>query len=333
MNRKAVNILLIGTLVFIIGETVSASYGSAAGFGEGLSLSETPPSDHKGGKHKPGRGGGDAHSEHRAEPVKKFYLNTHSISDSAQAYIVRPDGTLTDGKLTHGEDGWSISVDTKPMNKESDGIFNVYVVDRELVDETLVVKVAKLNVINHSCGWGHEYKFDEERQRPKSLPSIPLEIVGNGLWNESFHSSNMSGETLNYSVLYNGTPADGAKMKVVTQSGWMKMLRTDSQGNASFQLIRDYYPEKWIEFNSRKRGNFMLTAEYEVDEVGEFSGSRYSKMRMISTLPWRYYPQKDEYSSYAYGLSIGVAFALVSGLGVYIHRKRNSRPYREVRFD
>jgi len=317
------------SVVFMLLIGLSAPlYADYTGFGEAIFLSEFPPLDHKRGhKHR-----GEDHSEHRAVPMKKLYLNTHDISDDAKVYVMRPDGSMTEGRLSHGDDGWSVSFDTKPMDGSMDGIFNVYVVDKEVVGGTLLVKIAKMNVINHSCGWGHKFKHDKQRIAPKSLNSIPLEIVGYGLWDRNFHTNTMSGDTLRFKVLHHGRPVDAAKVRFKTQTGWMKSLKTDSDGNVSIQIIRDYYPEGWSDFKRRKRGSFLVTAEYESQEKGEFSGKRFNKVKMVSTMPWRYQPQRKEYTSYAYGLSVATLFIVITGIGVYIHRERRKRPYKEISF-
>ena len=314
---------------------------SFAGFGEAMYLSENPPADHGGGHkgrhdggHKGGRGDDhDGHSEHRAVPVKKFYLNIHDLSDNAKAYVVRPDGSMSEGKLSHDEGAWTVTFDTKPMDGSMDGIFNVYVADKQVIDKTLLVRIAKMNAINHSCGWGHKYKNDKERAKPKHLDAIPLEIVGHDLWDAFVHNRTMSGDNLVFSILKNGAPVKNASLRLKTQAGWIKMLKTGDDGKASVQLIRDYYPEKWNDFKAMKRGTLLITAEYEIDESGSFEGEKYNKVRLISTLPWGYRLHRKEYTSYAYGLGIGTLFAVVSGIGVYIHRERRKRPYREARFN
>ncbi len=294
-----------------------------------LFLSEMPPRGHKG---HGGRVHDQGHSEHRATPVRKLYLNLHDISDNARVYILRPDGSVVEGRLSHDEAVWTVTIDTRPMDGSMDGVFNVYVVDRRVSGGMLLVRVAKMNIINHSCRWGHKFRFDRERLRPKGLDSIPLEIVGYDLWNSYYHVQTMSGDKFVFSVLHYGRPVS-ATVRVQTQSGWMKILKTDSDGRGSFQIIRDYYPEKWSEFKARKRSSFILTAEYERDEEGIYKGRRYKRVKLISTLPWMYQPQRGEYTSYAYGLGIVVAFMIAGGLTVYIYRERRKRPYREVRFN
>lgn len=309
-------------------------------YAEAMILSENPPveysgdhKEHRGGERRGRREGQDGeHSEHRATPVKKFYLNIHDLSDSAKAYVLRPDGSILEGRLSHEEGAWTVTFDTKPMDGSMDGVFNVYVVDKQVSGETLLIRVAKINVINHSCGWGHKYRFHKERLMPKHLDSIPLEIVGYDLWNSYFHTQTMSGDRFVFSVLYYGRPVKAA-VTVRTQSGWMKMLKTDDNGQGMFQIIRDYYPDKWSDFKARKRSGLILRAEYEADEKGVYEGRQYNKVKIVTTLPWKYQPQRREYTSYAYGLGIAVAFAIAGGFAIYIHRERRKRPYREVRFN
>ena len=321
--------------LFFIACLLSLNYvhPSYAGFGEALYLSENPPAEHRGDHNAGQRGGGGDHSEHRAAPVKKFYLNIHDLSDNTKVYIVRPDGSMAEGRLSHEEGPWSVTFGTKPMDGSLEGIFNVYVVNKQIVNGTLLVRTAKMNIINHSCQWGHKYKFDKERQRPKNLQEIPLEIVGHDLWDGYFHTHTMSGDNLAFSVLKDGTPAKNASLRLETQTGWVKILKTGNDGKGSVQLVRDYYPDKWKNFKARKKGYLLLTAEYEIKEKGEFEGMKYSKVKLITTFPWKYQPQREEYTSYAYGLSIAVLFAIVAGLAVYIHRERRKKPYREVVFD
>lgn len=299
---------------------------------EAIYLLEKPPDGH-GGDHKGGhRVGEESHSEHRATPLKKLYLNIHDLSGNAKAYVLRPDGSVIEGRLSHEDGAWSVTFDTKPMDGSMDGVFNLYIMDKQVSDETLLIRVAKMNVINHSCGWGHKFRFDKERQRPKWLDLIPLEIVAYDLWNGYFHTQTMSGDKIIFSVLYNGRPVS-ASVKVRTQSGWMKMLKTDDNGKGMFQIIRDYYPDKWNDFKAGKRSSFIITAEFGKDENGFYEGRRYKRVKIVTTLPWKYQPQRKEYTSYAYGLGITVAFAIAGGLAVYIHRERRKRPYREVRFE
>jgi len=312
-------------------------FSAAAGrptTGDMLVLSETPPAGH-GAAHggNDGRRREQGHAEHRATAERTWYLNLHDLHDDAEAAIMRPDGSRAAGALSHGRDGWSFAVDTKPLDGSRDGVFNLYVIDRSVGGGVLTVRAAKAYMINHSCGWGHKYKFDEERIRPKHDRSIPLEIVAPDLWDRNFHSKTMSGDVLSVRVLRNGAPAPGATVSFTTGSGWTKTIEADENGKAAVQLIGDYYPEKWSLFDARKRGTVLVTARLETPEQGVYRGSAYSGTRLVATLPWRYIPQRRDYTSYLYGLGIGVFFFTAAAAGIYTHRERRKKPCPEVTFD
>ncbi|MFN3480724.1 MAG: hypothetical protein ACK415_10110 [Thermodesulfovibrionales bacterium] len=324
--KKIIKILFIN---FFIVSAWCAYIGSSEGGGipqktEHLFLSERPPSGHKG---HGGRKVSVEHSEHRAAFFRKFYINLHDLSENAMAFALRPDGSIIEARLNHDEGVWSVTFDTRPMDGTMDGIFNLYVIDKSIVDDTLLIRVAKLSVINHSCGWGHKFKYDKERLRPKYLEQVPLEIVGYNLWDRNFHSRTASGDRFAFSVLHYGRPVS-ADMRVLTQSGWMKFLRTGNDGNGSFQIIRDYYPERWSEFNARKKSEFLLIAEYETDEKGLFEGRPYNRIRYISTFSWKAQTNRIEYTSYVYGLLIMTLFSIVSGIVVFIYRQKRSSGWK-----
>ncbi len=305
----------------------------AAEPGADLVLSESPPAPHGEGHGKRGNRGGQGHAAHQATAERMWYLNLHDLGPGAEAIILRPDGVRAAGSLRHGGDGWSVAVDTRPLDGSLDGVFNLYVIDRAVSGGVLTVRAAKANMINHSCGWGHAFKFDDVRLLPKHAPDMPLEIVANGLWDRNFHTKTMSGDRFAVQVLRNGKPAAGASVSFTTGSGWTKTVETGERGEASVQLIRDYYPEQWSLFEARKRGTVLVTAQYETAERGQYRGKAYGRTRYVATLPWSYVPQRREYASYAYGLGIACLVAVLAGIGIFVYRERRSRPCREVRFD
>lgn len=315
----------------LIGFPQSSSAYGGRGAGDALVLSETPPGGH-GGAHgrAQGKGGEQAHSEHRAGPEKTWYLNRHDLAPDAEAYILRPDGTVARGTLEHGGKGWELKVDTLPMDGSQDGIFTLYVMDRVIEDNVMRIRVAKANMINHSCGWGHKFKFDKERLRPKSLAWIPLDIVGNELWDASFHSKTMSGDRVAWTVLDSGAATGDIPVTFTTASGWSRTVTTGDDGAASVQLIRDYYPARWIDFEARKKNSLVITAVREYEERGKLNGRPYGTVRIISTLPWKYQPARADYTSYAFGLGIASLVAVASGAGIYAYRGRRRKPYEEA---
>jgi len=86
------------------------------------------------------------------------------------------------------------------------------------------------------------------------------------LWDKYFHSHTRSGDTVRFKILYYGKPVQGAKAWLTTAKRWTKELITDKNGMASFQLIRDYYPERWSDFRNQHKDSFTVTAKYESKE-------------------------------------------------------------------
>ena len=324
--------MLVVPMLLLAGPAHSAPAGR--GSGNALFLSEIPPAGQERG-HGKGRspGGEQAHAEHRASASRTWYVHGSDVSPDAKVFIRRPDGSLTEGTLEHGEHGRSFTVNLLPMDGSLDGVFSLYVVDRSVSGDELLIRVAKANMINHSCGWGHAFKFDRERLRAPFLAMIPIEITGAGLWDANFHSKTMSGDRPVWTVLSHGNAVEGASLSFRTASGWTRMVETDAAGAASVQLIRDYYPERWTDFDARKRGSLLVTATRVSDDPGEYHGRRYARVRMISTLPWRYLPPRSEYTSFAHGLFLATLASALTGIGVYVYRERRRRPYQEVEPD
>jgi len=281
--------------------------------------------------------GGQAHggheSEHRPQPVRTYWLDTCQISDGAEAFVTRPEGAVE--KLRMEREGHEVKVSVRtPMGNGPDhGANTVYLIDRSVEDGVLVIKTAKRLIIHHSCGWGHDHKFNAARQVMQPFAVAPLEIVAEHLWDYNFHSNVMSGDVISFRVLSYGKPASGALVTVESDRGWRKTITTDMDGKGSLQLVRDYYPESWQLFDRTKQGVLRLTARFSADEAGQYEGKTYERALMSSTFAWRYYPARQEYASVAYGLLIAFLSMALSGIGVFYYRERRKRPYREIEFD
>jgi len=284
-----------------------------------------------------GAGGHQAHGGHESEmrplPVRTYWLDTCQISDGAEAYVTRPEGEAE--TLPIEREGHDVKVSVRiPMGDgPGHGANMVYLIDRSVEENVLQIKTAKWLTIQHSCGWGHDQKFNPARQVMHPFKEAPLEIVADKLWDGNFHSKVMSGDEITFQVLSYGKPAPGATVTVVSDRGWRKTINTDKDGRGSFQLVRDYYPESWQLFDRTKRGRLRMTARYATDDAGQYGGESYARTRMSSTFAWRYYPAQKEYVSMSYGLSGVFLSMLFCGFGVFIYRDRRKRPYREIEFD
>ncbi|MDH3328206.1 MAG: hypothetical protein OEM01_03145 [Desulfobulbaceae bacterium] len=311
---------------------------------EPLRLSLNPPSSVSGEDcgHNPvpapssgrpgGRSGPVEESEHRPVPKRTYHLNDLRRLAVVQAFVRRPDGSVIKPELHLGVNP-GLSFNTPMGDGPVHGANSVYVVEQGVENNLLLVRTAKWITMHHNCGWGHDGKFDETKTNPQPLGSIPFEIVINKLWDPNFHASVTSGDKLIVTVLSYGKPVPGARVSLSTEKGWSKQIVTDENGRATLQLIRDYYPSSWTEFHRSYRGKFLVTAQYDVDQNGSYQDKPYKRISYITTLPWKYSPSRQDYSSYTYGLLIGTLSLTVSGIGVYAYRERRRKPYKRISFD
>lgn len=272
-------------------------------------------------------------SEHRPLPMRTYWLNSGNLQPDAKAYVRHPDGSFDELAIESRDNGLCVTLSTPMGDGPYHGANTVYVVEKSVKDGVLTVRVAQWLTIHHSCGWGHDHKFDPERLTAAPLPQVPFQIVLAGLWDGNFHSHVMSGETLSVMALHDSQPAAGARISLTTEKQWTKTLRTNPDGSATFQLIRDYYPANWDVFDRERKNSFKLSATYETTEHGEYAGLPYQQVRYIATFPWRYYPSRTEYSSLGAGLALGTVFMVGGGAGFYTYRQRRQQPYRGIVLD
>ena len=271
-------------------------------------------------------------SEHRPVPKRKYHFNDHRRRAGVKAFVRRPDGSVIEPELSLGVNP-RVTFSTPRGDGPAHGANSVYVVEQGIEENTLLVRAAKWITMHHSCGWGHDNKFDDTRTNPQALETIPFEIIIDKLWDPNYHASVKSGDQLLVTVVSYGKPVPGAKVTLKTEKGWIKQMMTDENGTATLQLIRDYYPSSWQNFHRNYRANFLVTAEYEADLKGNYRDQPYNRISYITTLPWKYSPSRQDYSSYTFGLLIGALSLTVSSVGVYAYRERRKKPYKRISFD
>lgn len=271
-------------------------------------------------------------SEHRPVPVRRYRLISEQPFGDLEALVRRPDGNLEEVRIEPEQDAFRVSFKTPFGDGPFHGVHNLYVIDRQVADTSLIVRIAKWHTIHHSCAWGHEYKYDQDKIRAHSLDSIPLEISCQGLWDRNLHAGVRSGDRLRFEVLSFGIPVPDAEIHLTSGRGWSRQERTAADGSASFQLIRDYYPPVWDAFNSRHRERFAATVRLQVRQQGRFAGKDYDSITYMASLPWTYYPSRKDYMSHAFGLSIGLFVLTAAAFAVFAYRQWHSRPYQEVIF-
>ncbi len=280
----------------------------------------------------PGAAGGHGHhghgeaprmeSEHRPVSERRYGLNLTGLSEGATAHLLRADGELTDIDLNRVDGSVGVVFET-PLGEDAyHGANSVYVVDRSVEDGVLLVRTAKWITLHHSCRWGHDHKFNEARKVLRPWEEAPLELLADPLWDSNFHIGTMAGDTLRFRVLLRGAPAANASLRIQSGKGWAKHFLTDDAGVSEVQLIRDYYPSAWSSFRRNHRERLVATASVEIEEQGVWNGEPYSRVRYLTTLPWKYAPARSEYASHRYGLILSGASALLLGFGIFLYRER-----------
>lgn len=271
-------------------------------------------------------------SEHRPQPVRTYYFNGINRLATVEAFVRRPDGSVMEPVLELGVNP-NLTFPTPLGEGVAHGANNVYLVEQAVEERILKVRVGQWLTMHHSCGWGHDHKFDRQRTRSQSLNSLPLEIVIDELWDTNFHAKVTTGQVLKIGVLNHGRPLTGARVRIQTERQWVKEVSTDQDGAAAVQLIRDYYPTTWSDFKRTRRGEFLVTASYEAAEPGIYQGAPYDRVQYLATLPWHYTPARADYSSYGLGLLLGTLGLTLSGGGVFLYRERRKKPYRGISLD
>ena len=286
-----------------------------------------------GGEHA-GHGGssGRFESEHRPLPVRTYQIVPEQLLPDARAMMLQADGTAKDLPVeTCHTNVFSVKLpmDDGPLH----GPNNIYVFDQQVKDSVLEVRTAKWLTIHHSCGWGHDYRNDSERLKARSLESAPLDIVVDNLWDGNFHNALHSGDELVISVFSYGKPVAGVTLTIITEKGWTKRKKTDADGIARVQLIRDYYPSTWQLFKRTELGKLAMTAEFTKEGASSYKGEVVDKTHYLTSFSWKYVPAGDDYNSYSYGLLIGSLGFLGSGLGIFQYRLKRRKPKKTVVFD
>lgn len=306
---------------------------SAAAAGETLWLSDAPPCDsHKG-----------AHSHGGPVEVRRGVFWKHlwlRVGDGPQEpgyveqenrfpplVLMDADGRVSEQAIGRDQEHGLLDINF-PMPDE--GFYNIYVSRQQVGNGERRFEIAKAEVLKHSCREGHDHI--REKMPPRHNAAIDLEIVRERQPKENFHFRIGYGDTVSFLVLRNGKPQPDAAVTLITALGWSKRAVSDGQGRVSYTMIRDYFPP-WQLFNKRHAQPYMVKAEYRLPQSGELDGRGYDHTLYCASFAGSYFPSRRDYTSYAYGLMIGLFALVFSGLAVYLYRRRRNRPYREVCFN
>ena len=252
------------------------------------------------------------------------YVLNSEIPD-AEFYCYSPHGELqtcgVDSTKTFKEPGFRNPVE---------GYYNLYMIQKNVRNDTLFVQIAKAELLNHACRNGH--KDVDEKILPHIYPEkIPLEITRSRIRLENLHFFVSSGDKLTFELTRFSEPLKDALVTFSTHHGWQKTIRSNLEGEAEVQLIQDYFTP-WKEVDNRKIYHYLAVAEYTEEQGGEYKGQGYRYTHYTATLSDGYYPSKIMYSSLSWALGLFLLFSLLIGGGVAFYRRRRTRIYKELKW-
>jgi len=248
--------------------------------------------------------------------------STYVEKSNMPLVLITPEAPAME--LTYGNENYADVIFKMP----DEGFYNLFMIIKEVTDKVLVDSVIKHEALNHSCRSGHDHT--QGKMPPLYYQGTSFDIVRKRLPRETFHTRMTSGDIVSYEVLLNGQAVADADVTMVTQKGWAKTIKTDQEGMAHFEMIRDYYPP-WHEFKKRNMETFLIIAEYDRAEPGIYEGEPYDSIHYKGSVSGNYYPSTRDYQSNLYGLLIGLFGLTVTILLIYFYRRKRTKRYGKDR--
>ncbi len=246
--------------------------------------------------------------------------------DVFEFYMFSPSQEQIEGKFVTKD---STSFFTYASKEE--GYYNAYFIEKEISGDTLYVGIAKSEMLNHSCRNGH--KNVRKIIGPHVYPDIiSAEITREREFTEDFHYFATSSDEIEYQLQINGKAVKGANLTFVTQTNWHKTLKTNKDGFVTFQIIQDYF-SPWQELNNRKIYYYLIYSEITLSEKGVYNENEYSYVHYTTSLSDGYRPAKTMYMSMFWALVLFILTVVVIVSGVFIHRLRRFKVYKEIKLD
>ncbi|GEM_PF-1933905 len=283
-----------------------------------------------------GRGGMHSHGGDE-------YTNERSKIPNKNAWLVFGENNLVSNLdiKTLIFDTTQTQKDVKIDNKDSvtkysfevpkNGYYNLFAINEIVNNDTLFYKVAKLEYLNGKHGSKDIY--NEEVKKELNTDRVKIDLVRLKDQNEkSFFYRTGMGDMLKFKATLDRKPLKNADITVDLNSGWNKNIKTDTNGTASFTLVRDYFPA-WDKFDKRYKQDMLITLRYSEEKNGTIGDQKYKKVNYILTYPLSYYPNSSDYQSYGYGLLIGLFIFGLSGIIVYLYRRNRTKPFKEIKYE
>ena len=249
--------------------------------------------------------------------LNSTYLLNSDYPD-AEFYCYTPHGNLQAYLVDSSQIFKEIS-----FSNQIEGYYNLYLVQKEIRNDTLFIQSAKAELLNHACRNGHK-DVDKKIQSRIYPDKIPLEITRNRTRLENLHFFVSSGDKISYTVSKSSVPLENALVTFHTHQGWQKTIKSNPEGEAVLQVIQDYFTP-WQEIDNRNIYYYLVVAEYTSQERGNYKGVPYEYIHYSTTLSDGYYPSKVMYASLSWALAIFLVFSILMGGGVAYYRKKRTK--------
>jgi hypothetical protein len=247
-------------------------------------------------------------------------------NEDIEFYLFSPSNKQVENKLMTKGDKSFFSYASK-----EEGYYNAYLIQKEVKGDTLYITIAKSELLNHSCRNGH--KLVRGIVGPHLYSEIiPVEIKRKRIFTEDLHYFTTSSDNVEYQFLVNGKPVEGANLTLVTQKNWSKTLKTNKEGNSTFQFIQDYF-SSWQELNNREIYNYLLYGEITLPTQGNYEGKAYSYTHYTTSLSDGYRPAKTMYMSMFWAFVVFIVTTIITVSGIFIYRFKRQRIYKEIKLD
>jgi len=281
----------------------------------------------RGGMHSHG---GDYKNESYKAPSKKAWLvygeNNLVPGLNLKTFVFDTTQTQKDVKFDN-----KMGINSYSFEVLKNGYYNLFAKNEIINDDTLFYKVAKLEYLNGKHGSKDIYNEEVKKELKTDKIQIDLVRLKDDNENSFFYRISM-GDTLKFKATLYGKSLQNADLSIDLNSGWSKKIKTDVNGTASFTMIRDYFPA-WNKFDKRYKQDMLITLRYSEDKNGTMDDQKYKSINYILTYPMSYYPNSSDYQSYGYGLLVGLFIFTLSGIVVYLYRRRRTKPFKEIKYE
>lgn len=310
------------------GEREGAPAPAAAGDGAPAPAAPAEPAGEKPWRKKAAEGGGSERPQvQRPEGMGRVYSiragsfpgrpDSPEFLKDAAVWVMTPDGNTRRVEATSmGRRGPTVSVSAK-----GGGFYHVLAyADAGVKNGARLHLYSRASFMSHGDHL-HPVKSPEVAEGAGFFQGDPiLNVEQLGLSERQMRAA--TGQTLRVRVSFKGQPLAQKDVSIVTQQNWRQTKRTDANGEASFILIKEDFPDAG---ERRRASKYLVVADHSEETAGEMNGEQYNAERHVATLSLSVYPSPWEWESRSMAYMVIVTSIIVSGGAIAIRRSRRRR--------